>query len=208
MLMRAILWGRRPRKPHLSTGLRLVFNSYLMDILIGADRIQERVGELACQIAADFRARQPFTIVGVLTGSLIFLADLVRRLDVPLRIGLIQASSYRGAATTPGELLVQPDLQPDVRGRHVLLLDDILDTGRTLAHLTRHLHHLGAASVRVAVLLRKRGRQEVDLEPDYCGFEIPNAFVVGYGLDHNDEYRHLPYVAVLPESPLQKPATV
>lgn len=169
-----------------------------MDILIPAERIQERVGQLAGQIAVDFRDLRPLTIVGVLTGSLMFLADLVRRLGLPVRIGLIQASSYRGTATTPGELRVQPELQPDVSGRHVLLLDDILDTGWTLNHLTGHLHKLGAASVRVAVLLRKRGRQEVPLEPDYCGFEIPNAFVVGYGLDHNDEFRHLPYVAVLP----------
>ena len=170
-----------------------------MDILITAERIQERVEEMARQIAQDFRGRRPLTIVGVLTGSLMFLADLVRRLDMPLRIGLIQASSYRGETTTPGELHVQPELQPDVRGRHVLLLDDILDTGQTLTHLTRHLHSLGAASVRVAVLLRKQGRQQVPLDPDYCGFDIPNAFVVGYGLDYNDEYRHLPYIAVLPE---------
>jgi hypoxanthine phosphoribosyltransferase len=170
-----------------------------MDILIPAERIQERVATLARQIAADFRDRRPITIVGVLTGSLMFLADLVRHLDLPLRIGLIQASSYRGAATSPGELRIQPELQPDVRGRHVLLLDDILDTGQTLAHLTQHLHGLLPASVRVAVLLRKQGRQQVPLQPDYCGFDIPNAFVVGYGMDHNDEYRHLPYVAVLPE---------
>jgi hypoxanthine phosphoribosyltransferase len=169
-----------------------------MDILIPAERIQERVAELARQIAADYRQQRPITIVGVLTGSLMFLADLVRRLDLPLRIGLIQASSYRGAVTAPGELHVQPELRPDVGGRHVLLLDDILDTGRTLTHLTDHLRQLGAASVRVAVLLRKRGRQQVPLEPDYCGFDIPDAFVVGYGLDFNDEYRHLPYVAVLP----------
>jgi hypoxanthine phosphoribosyltransferase len=169
-----------------------------MDILISAERIQERVGELARQIAEDFRERGPLTIVGVLTGSLIFLADLVRRLDLPLRIGLIQASSYRGATMTAGELRIQPELQPDVQGRHVLLLDDILDTGKTLNHLIRHLSGLGAASIRVAVLLRKKGRQEVALEPDYWGFEIPNAFVVGYGLDFNDEYRQLPYVAVLP----------
>ena len=170
-----------------------------MDILITAERIQERVEEMARQIAQDFRGRRPLTIVGVLTGSLMFLADLVRRLDMPLRIGLIQASSYRGETTTPGELHVQPELQPDVRGRHVLLLDDILDTGQTLTHLTRHLHSLDAASVRVAVLLRKQGRQQVPLDPDYCGFDIPNAFVVGYGLDYNDEYRHLPFVAVLPQ---------
>jgi hypoxanthine phosphoribosyltransferase len=171
----------------------------MMDILIPADRIQERVGELARQIARDYKDR-PVTIVGVLTGSLMFLADLVRRLDLPLRIGLIQASSYRGAVTNPGELHVQPELVPDVRGRDVLLLDDILDTGQTLSYLMEHLRNVGAASLRVAVLLRKRGRQKVPLEPDYCGFDIPDAFVVGYGLDYNDEYRHLPYIAVLPET--------
>jgi hypoxanthine phosphoribosyltransferase len=168
-----------------------------MEILIPARRIQERVAELAEQIAADYASR-PVTIIGVLTGSLMFLADLVRHLDLPLRIGLIQASSYRGAVTTPGELHIQPELLPDVRGRHILLLDDILDTGQTLAHLVRHLTCLEPASIRVAVLLRKKGRQKVPLEPDYCGFEIPDAFVVGYGLDYNDEYRHLPYIAELP----------
>ena len=168
-----------------------------MEILIPAGRIQERVAELAEQIAADYASR-PVTIIGVLTGSLMFLADLVRHLDLPLRIGLIQASSYRGAVTTPGELHIQPELLPDVRGRHILLLDDILDTGQTLAHLVRHLTCLEPASIRVAVLLRKKGRQKVPLEPDYCGFEIPDAFVVGYGLDYNDEYRHLPYIAELP----------
>src|SRR5437773_9346161 len=170
-----------------------------MDILISAERIQERVAELAREISDHFQGR-PITIIGVLTGSLIFLADLVRHLDLPLRIGLIQASSYRGAATAPGALHIQPELVPDVRGRHVLLLDDILDTGQTLAYLSDHLRNLGAASLRVAVLLRKRGRQTVSFEPDYCGFAIPNAFVVGYGLDYNDEYRNLPYVAVLPEA--------
>jgi hypoxanthine phosphoribosyltransferase len=169
-----------------------------MQILIPADRIQARVAELAKQIGADFYGR-PVTIVGVLTGCLMFLADLVRRIDQPVRIGLIQASSYRGAATAPGELRVGPELRPDVQGRHVLLLDDILDTGQTLAYVTAHLHTLGAASVRSGVLLRKVGRQRVPVTPDYCGFDIPDAFVVGYGLDFNDEYRHLPYIAVLAE---------
>jgi len=168
-----------------------------MEILIPAERIQQRVGELAREIAADYR-QQPVTIVGVLTGSLMFLADLVRRLDLPLRIGLIQASSYRGPTTKPGTLHVGPELLPDVCGRHVLLLDDILDTGQTLGHLVTHLRGLQVASLHVAVLLRKKGRQQVPIEPDYCGFDIPDAFVVGYGLDYNDEYRHLPYIAVLP----------
>src|SRR5438045_4876658 len=105
-----------------------------MKVLIPAERIQERVIELARQIGADYHGR-PVTIVGVLTGCLMFLADLVRHLDLALRIDLIQASSYRGAVTTPGALRIQPELIPDVAGRHVLLLDDILDTGQTLAYL-------------------------------------------------------------------------
>jgi hypoxanthine phosphoribosyltransferase len=176
-----------------------------MEILLPSARIQERVAELARQVAADYHGR-PVTIVGVLTGSLMFLADLVRHLDLPLRIGFIQASSYRGATTTAGALHIQPELVPDVRGRHVLLLDDILDTGQTLGCLARHVRELGAESLRVAVLLRKIGRQKVPFEPDYCGFEIPDAFVVGYGLDYNDEYRNLPYVAVLPEPAAPEPA--
>src|SRR5687767_13241554 len=115
-----------------------------MRVLISAEQIHHRITELAAQIAPEYSNR-PLTIVGVLTGSLMFLADLVRRLDVPLRIGFIQASSYRGNATRPGDLHVGPELLPDVRGRHVLLLDDILDTGQTLRHLTKHLHDQGAA---------------------------------------------------------------
>lgn len=168
-----------------------------MDVLLSAEQIRVRVGALARQIKDHYQAR-PITIVGVLTGCLMFLADLVRHLDLPVRLALIQASSYRGAATRPGELHVQAELVPDLRGRHVLLVDDILDTGRTLAHLVQHLQTLEPASLRVAVLLRKQGRQEVPIEPDFCGFAIPDAFVVGYGLDYQDEYRHLPYVAVLP----------
>jgi hypoxanthine phosphoribosyltransferase len=172
-----------------------------MEILLTAERIRHRVAELAAAVAADYRDRQPFTVVGVLTGSLMFLADLVRQLNLPHRIGFIQASSYRGDATSPGELRIGPELFPDIRGRHVLLLDDILDTGQTLGRLVEHLQRSGPASVRSAVLLRKIGRQRIAFEPDYCGFEIPDAFVVGYGLDFNDEYRHLPDIGVLPAPP-------
>jgi hypoxanthine phosphoribosyltransferase len=168
-----------------------------MEILISAERIQARVAEMAGQISADI-GHQPVTILGVLTGSLMFLADLVRCLDFPLRLGFIQASSYRGAAMKPGTLHVQPELMPDVRGRHVLLLDDILDTGQTLFHLVGHIRGLEAASLRTAVLLRKQKRQTVAIVPDFCGFDIPDRFVVGYGLDFNDEYRHLPHIAILP----------
>jgi len=179
-----------------------------MDILLSAERIQQRVAELARQIAIDYRGQPALTIVGILTGSLMFLADLVRRLDLPLRIGLLQASSYRGETTTPGALRVAPDIAPDVSGRHVLLLDDILDTGQTLHHVVGRIRALAPTSVRVAVLLRKEGRQVMPCEPDYCGFTIPDVFVVGYGLDYNDEFRHLPYIAVLPAESGPKPELI
>lgn len=166
-----------------------------MQVLIPAERIRERIHEMASEIALVYHG-QPVTIVGVLTGCLIFMSDLIRQLDLHIRIALLQASSYRGAVTTPGQLLIWDDLLPDLTGKHVLLMDDILDTGRTLGKLVQHLHERGAASVRVAVLLRKEGRQVVPLEPEFCGFSIPDLFVVGYGLDFNDEFRHLPYIGV------------
>lgn len=169
-----------------------------MDVLISEAEIQDRVRELGRQIEADYQGK-PLTIVAVLTGSLIVLADLIRQIGLPLRVALLQASSYKGATTTAGALVINETFAPDVAGRDVLLLDDILDTGRTLSTLVARMGDRGAHSVRTAVLLRKRGRQEVEIEPDYCGFEIPDKFVVGYGLDFNDDYRHLRYLGVLPE---------
>jgi hypoxanthine phosphoribosyltransferase len=168
--------------------------------LIDESMIRDRLAAMGRQIEDDYRER-PLTIVAVLTGSLIALADLVRQIRIPLRISLVQASSYRGATTTATTLLVNEAFAPDVAGRDVLLLDDILDTGQTLSALAEHLKDRGAHTVRTAVLLRKIGRQTVSIEPDYCGFVIPDAFVVGYGLDYNDEYRHLPYVGVLYDEP-------
>lgn len=173
-----------------------------MKVLITADRISRRVAELAEQAQADYQGR-PVLVVGVLTGCLVFLADLIRRIDLPLRIHLVQASSYRGEATTPGELNLRLDTLPDLAGRDVLVVDDILDTGQTLGRLVDELHRRGAASVRVAVLLQKVGKQRVVVKPDYTGFEIPDEFVVGYGLDYNDEYRHLPHIAALPPPPVR-----
>jgi hypoxanthine phosphoribosyltransferase len=167
-----------------------------MRVLISEGDIRKRVDELATEVAKAY-AGQPLTIVGVLTGCLVFLADLIRRLDLPLKIALVQASSYRGRATTAGDLHVQDELLPDLKGRHILLIDDILDTGKTLKHLVGQLKGLGVASVRTAVLLRKEGRQEVHIEPDFIGFTIPNEFVIGYGLDYDDEYRNLPFIGVL-----------
>lgn len=151
---------------------------------------------LAATIEAEYQG-EPLTIIGVLTGSLMLLADLVRQIDMPLRVGLIQASSYRGRATRPESLTVGLRLMPDLTGRHVLLIDDIFDTGRTLATLLEELSAENVVSLRSAVLLWKEDRREVEATPDHYCFKIPNAFVVGYGLDHDDEYRNLPYIAVL-----------
>ena len=167
-----------------------------VEVLIPEASLQARLRELGAEVSRDYAGR-PLTIVAVLTGSLVVLADLIRAVDVPHRIGLLQASSYKGATTTSSTLIVNETFAPDVAGRDVLLLDDILDTGQTLAALVDHIAARGARSVRTAVLLRKVGRQTTPIEPDYCGFTIPDAFVVGYGLDYDDDYRHLPYVGVL-----------
>lgn len=168
-----------------------------MEVLIPDSHIRDRVEQMAAEIAQAYDGR-PVTVVGILTGCLIFMADLIRRIDLPIRVAFLTASSYRGETTTPGKLVIQSDLLPDLTGRHVLLIDDILDTGKTLTRVVSHLIDRGAESVKVGVLLRKAGRQEVPFEPDFTGFTIPDKFVVGYGLDYNDEYRHLPFIGVLP----------
>ncbi len=167
-----------------------------VEVLITQAQIRDRVAELGRQIEADYHDR-PLTIVAILTGSIVLLADLIREIQLPLRVAVLQASSYKGATTIAGKLSINEDFLPDVAGRDVLLLDDILDTGHTLSTLVGRMSDRGALRVRTAVLLRKIGRQQVQLEPDYCGFEIPDAFVIGYGLDFDDDYRHLPYIGVL-----------
>jgi hypoxanthine phosphoribosyltransferase len=169
---------------------------------LSEDEIRRGVERLADEVGR-FYAGRSLTILGVLTGSLVLVADLIRRLDLPLRVGVIQTRSYRGADTRPGKLEIVDVMLPDIRGRDVLLVDDIFDTGRTLAALLDQVKALGPRSVRSAVLLIKQGRQEVEARPDHAAFEIPNAFVVGYGLDYQDAFRHLPYVAMLEDHDLE-----
>ncbi|MBI1313050.1 hypoxanthine phosphoribosyltransferase [bacterium] len=169
--------------------------------LIEHDAIEKRVTELGAELSEQYRGRE-LTVVGVLTGCMLFMADLVRAIDVPHRIGVVHASSYRGRSTRPGELSLDTKLLPDIRGRDVLIVDDIFDTGNTLSHLVDALQAAGPGSIRTAVLLTKEGRAEVDLRPDISGFSIPDVFVVGYGLDYNDDYRHLPFIGVLDDSEL------
>lgn len=172
-----------------------------LKLLKSEDEVREAVRRVAAEVSA-FYGRRPLTIVGILTGSVVFLADLIRLLDLPLRVGVVQARSYRGAATEPGPLSIQADLLPEIEGRDVLLVDDIFDTGQTLSRLMEQLRELRPRSVRSAVLLRKLGRRQVAVDPDHVGFEIPNEFVVGCGLDYQDAYRNLPYIAALEASEL------
>ncbi|MFM7151878.1 MAG: hypoxanthine phosphoribosyltransferase [Gemmataceae bacterium] len=174
-----------------------------MQVLLTSEQIARRVAELAAELSRDF-ARRPVTIVGVLTGCLIFLADLIRRLDFPTQIHLVQASSYRGETTRPDTLHLNLDGLPDLKDKEVLLIDDILDTGRTISQIAETLRIRGARSVRTAVLLHKVSRQEVEFHPNYVGFTIPDAFVVGYGLDYDGDYRHLPFIGVLSDEDSQK----
>lgn len=176
-----------------------------MKILLDPNQLAAGVDRLAAQVSGSCGDR-PLTIIGVLTGSVVLLADLIRRLEMPLRVGVVQTSSYRG--TERGALSINADMMPDIRGRDVLLIDDIFDTGHTLAEVVELMRGLAPASLRSAVLLQKTGRQEVAYRPDFVAFEIPDQFVVGYGLDYNDEYRNLPYLAALEPADLDNPVAM
>ncbi len=164
--------------------------------LITEAQIQEAVTALGQRISDEYR-NKPLTVIGILTGSIMLVTDLMRRVDVPHKLGLVAASSYRGEATTAGELTIDLSELPDLRGRHVLVIDDIFDTGRTMTAILDRVRGASPLSVRSVVLLWKKVRSEVPTIPDYYAFEIPDEFVVGYGLDFNDEYRHLPYIGVI-----------
>jgi hypoxanthine phosphoribosyltransferase len=172
-----------------------------MKTLYSRDQLHHGVSAMAREIAECYENRH-LTIVGVLTGSLVLVADLIRLLDLPMRVGVIAASSYRGATTTRGDLSINDELMLDIRGRDVLLVDDIFDTGHTLVRVMEKMREYEPTSLRSAVLLRKHGRQDVDAIPDFVAFDIPDEFVVGYGLDYEDMYRNLPYLAALEEDDL------
>lgn len=176
-----------------------------MRTLLTETDLQKGINKMAAQIEEAYAGRQ-LTIVGILTGSIVLMADLIRLIDLPTRVGVIEASSYRGATTERGELTINSELLIDIKDRDVLLVDDIFDTGHTITRVIEKLHELGPKSVKSAVLLHKRERQEVEYTPDYAAFHIPNEFVVGYGLDYEDMYRNLPYLGVLEDADLQKHA--
>jgi hypoxanthine phosphoribosyltransferase len=164
-----------------------------------ADReLAARVSEMAVEIAACYNEPDPgLTIVPILSGSIIFLADLMRQLPMKMKLSLITVSSYRGKSREPGGLELRMDDETSVEGRHVLVVDDILDTGRTIRLVQARLREKHPRSLRTAVLLRKPSKAPADVSADFVGFEIPDEFVVGYGLDYDGHYRNYPHLAVL-----------
>ncbi len=168
-----------------------------VEILIPEDRIRDRVEELAARIDEDYADTDELVVVGVLKGSFIFVADLTRRLTIPHRVEFVAVSSY-GVEGPAGEVRMELDLRHPVAGKDVLLVDDILDTGRTLNYLRRLLEAQNPRSLRSCLLVRKEGAAEVSTEADYLGFDIPDVWAVGYGLDFREKHRTLPYIAALP----------
>jgi len=179
-----------------------IFNGCDMDedierILFHTVTIQARIDELAARITEDYRGKE-LTVVAVLTGALMFTADLLRRIPLPLKLDCVSVASYHGGMETSGEVKFDQLSLPDIEGRHVLIVDDILDSGLTLDAITqRFQRECGPLSVRICVLLSKRKSRRREVEAAYVGFEIEDEFVVGYGLDYQERYRNLPFVGVL-----------
>jgi hypoxanthine phosphoribosyltransferase len=186
---------RRPPLSSSAVALSEFGNSNLQP-LFTAEQIQSRVAEMGAEIARDYAGQTPL-LIGVLKGAYIFLSDLVRATDLRLGVEFMAISSYGAGMRSSGEVKIVKDLDVPVEGRDILIVEDIVDTGLTLSYLISSLHGRGAKSVRLAALLDKWERREREVKIDYCGFQIPDAFVVGYGLDFAERYRNLPYIAVL-----------
>ena len=167
-------------------------------VLIDEDRLQERIRELGRELSQDYAGRE-LLLVGVLKGAVFFMADLMRNLSVPCEIDFMAISSYGAATDSSGVVRILKDLDINIEGRHVLVVEDIIDSGLTLSYLIRNLESREPATLEVCALLTKPSRREIDVPVRYVGFEIPNKFVVGYGLDFAERYRNLPYVGVLDE---------
>ena len=177
----------------------------IAEIILTEEQIAQRVGQLAEQISADYQDGE-LVLVGILTGSFVFLADLMRQLTRPCQIDFFHVSSYGDDTTSSGEVAILKDLDLPVTGKHVLMVEDIVDSGRTVAKLVEVIKDRLPASVKVCTLLSKTARRELPVELNYIGFEIPNCFVVGYGLDYAQRFRGLPCVAVLKDDAMLTPS--
>ncbi len=170
--------------------------SLIVRLLLSENEVQKRVKAIARRISKDFSG-QEVLLVGVLKGAFVFLADLARRITVPVKIDFVRLASYGAGMRSSGKVRVTKDLETPLKGKNVIVVDDIIDTGRTLRHLCRRLKARSPRNLRVAALLDKCGRREVNFQPDYVGFRIEDHFVVGYGLDRAEEYRNLPGIYIL-----------
>ncbi len=168
----------------------------LEKILFDEQQIDGVVRELGIQLSADYKGKQP-VVICVLKGAVLFMADLVKRMEISLEIDFMAISSYGASSQSSGVVRILKDLDRSVEGRHVLIVEDIVDTGLTLAYLKEVLLHRRATSVQVVTLFDKPEGRKVDIDVDYCGYTVPNEFIVGYGLDYAERYRNLPYVGVL-----------
>ena len=161
--------------------------------VLSGNQIQKKVKELARRISEDYRGKE-IVLVGVLKGAFIFLADLVREIDVPAQIGFIRLTSYGSKTSTSGRIRITKDIELDIQGRHVLIVEDIVDSGLTIAYLLSHLKQRRPESIRVCALIDKRERRKVQVQVDYAGHVVDQGFLVGYGLDFDEKYRNLPEV--------------
>jgi len=176
----------------------------LEKVLFDEPAIHRRLDDMAAQISNDYRDRE-LTVIAVLHGSLMFVADLLRRIPLPLKLDCLSVASYQGKAQSSGEVVFKQIALPDVAGRDILVLDDILDSGFTLAAVREILETAGPHSIRTCVLLSKKKQRAREVAADYVGFEIEDEFVVGYGLDFRERYRNLPYIGVLRRELLEQP---
>ena len=169
----------------------------IQEILLTEEQIQARIKELGEILTAEYADKNP-VIVGVLKGVVVFFADMIRNIDIPCQIDFMSLSSYSGTNST-GRTEIRKDLSVDIKGRHVVILEDIFDTGNSLDYTYKYVQSKNPASIKICTLLDKPERRNpaVTLQPDYVGFTIPNAFVVGYGMDYDQKYRNLPYIGIL-----------
>ena len=172
------------------------FSNPNLDVLLSEEQIRARIADLGAQITRDYAGLNPL-LIGVLKGALFFLSDLMRAIDTRLSLEFMAISSYGSSTRTSGEVRIMKDLDVPIEGRHILVVEDIVDTGLTLSYLLANLQSRGAASVKLAALLDKFERRQKEVNIDYLGFQIPDEFVVGYGLDFAERYRNLPFIAVL-----------
>lgn len=168
----------------------------IQEVLFSEEQLKKRVQEIAGEIQRDYAGKE-IMLISVLRGSFIFMADLCRAIDLPCTLDFMAVSSYGKGTSSSGQVQITKDLSEDISGRHIIVVEDILDSGNTLSYLLKILQHRHPASIRLCTLLDKPERREKPITADYVGFTVPNAFIVGYGLDYAEKYRNLPYIGVL-----------